>query len=282
MKKLLVCVLSLAMTFALSATAFAADFSDNAESELSSISNEIVTTVNELYGDENNTITAADIDYNKAFKVYVDTDVFKLSTNNASELESTLESGNYIYVLPISTNNGTIVTNIQKGLPLSDKARDVLTEEEQQEVLSKVGQWVVSSVTFYDLGDTRFDYSNSLSSKIGEIPDGTMLIGSLPIFHDVVALIPGDDGMVESLVPVTESAYETEQISTAKNGSNVYDYQQVKEYANQLPAEDPDLAGSTGFTATTNSSIVVVAIILLVAFITGSLLFVSKKAKNAK
>lgn len=282
MKKLLVCVLSLAMTFALSATAFAADFSDNAESELSSISNEIVTTVNELYGDENNTITAADIDYNKAFKVYVDTDVFKLSTNNASELESTLESGNYIYVLPISTNNGTIVTNIQKGLPLSDKARDVLTEEEQQEVLSKVGQWVVSSVTFYDLGDTRFDYSNSLSSKIGEIPDGTMLIGSLPIFHDVVALIPGNDGMVESLVPVTESAYETEQISTAKNGSNVYDYQQVKEYANQLPAEDPDLAGSTGFTATTNSSIVVVAIILLVAFITGSLLFVSKKTKNAK
>lgn len=282
MKKLLVCVLSLAMTFAFSATALAADFSDNAKSELSSISNEIVTAVNELYGDENNTITAADIDYNKAFKVYVDTDVFKLSTNKASELESTLESGNYIYVLPISTNNGTVVANIQKGLPLSDDARAVLTEEEQQEVLSKVGQWVVSSVAFYDSGDTRYDYSNSLSSKVGEIPDGTMLVGSLPIFHDVVALIPGADGMVESLVPVTESSYEAKQISKARNSSNVYDYQQVKEYANQLPTENPDIAGGTGIMATTNSSIAVVAIVLLVAFVTGSLLFVSKKTKNAK
>jgi len=268
------------MIVAFSAMVFAADFSDKAESELSSISNEIVTEVNELYKDENNTITVTDIDYNKAFKVYVDTDVFKLSTNKASEIESTLESGNYIYVLPISTNNGTVVANIQKGLPLNDNARAVLTEKEQEEVLSKVGQWVVSSITFYDLGDTRFDYSKSLSSKVGEIPDGTMLVGSLPIFHDVVALIPGDDGMVESLVPVTESAYETEQISMVKNG--FYDYLQVKEYNNQLPPEDPDLAGSTGITTATNRSIVVVAIVLLVALIIGSVLFVSKKAQNAK
>ena len=280
MKKLLVCMLSLVMTFAFLATAFAADFSDNAESDLKSISNEIVTTVNELYGDENNIITAADIDYKKAFKVYVDTDVFKLSTNNASELESTLESGNYIYVLPISTNNGTIVANIQKGLPLNDNARAVLTKEEQQEVLSKVGQWVVSSVAFYNSGDTRYDYSNSLSDKVGDIPDGTMLVGSLPIFHDVVALIPGDDGMVESLVPVTESTYEAEQISKAENSSNVYDYQQVKEYASQLPTENSDLAGGTGITVTTNSFMVVVTIVLLVAFVTGSLHFFNRRRDN--
>lgn len=280
MKKLLVCMLSLVMTFAFLATAFAADFSDNAESDLKSISNEIVTTVNELYGDENNIITAADIDYKKAFKVYVDTDVFKLSTNNASELESTLESGNYIYVLPISTNNGTIVANIQKGLPLNDNARAVLTKEEQQEVLSKVGQWVVSSVAFYNSGDTRYDYSNSLYNKVGDIPDGTMLVGSLPIFHDVVALIPGDDGMVESLVPVTESTYEAEQISKAENSSNVYDYQQVKEYASQLPTENSDLAGGTGITVTTNSFMVVVTIVLLVAFVTGSLHFFNRRRDN--
>jgi hypothetical protein len=273
-------MLSLVMTFAFLATAFAADFSDNAESDLKSISNEIVTTVNELYGDENNIITAADIDYKKAFKVYVDTDVFKLSTNNASELESTLESGNYIYVLPISTNNGTIVANIQKGLPLNDNARAVLTKEEQQEVLSKVGQWVVSSVAFYNSGDTRYDYSNSLSDKVGDIPDGTMLVGSLPIFHDVVALIPGDDGMVESLVPVTESTYEAEQISKAENSSNVYDYQQVKEYASQLPTENSDLAGGTGITVTTNSFMVVVTIVLLVAFVTGSLHFFNRRRDN--
>lgn len=46
------------------------------------------------------------------FKIYVDTDVFALPTNNINEVTSTLESGNYIYLLPITTSKGTVVVNI--------------------------------------------------------------------------------------------------------------------------------------------------------------------------
>ena len=57
----------------------------HAESELSNISDKIVTAVNDVYSDKNISITAEDINYDSAFKIYVDTNVFKLSTNVAGE-----------------------------------------------------------------------------------------------------------------------------------------------------------------------------------------------------
>ena len=134
MKKIITCLLTLSMMFMFSATAFASDFSGNAESELSNISDKIVTAVNDVYSDKNISITAEDINYDSAFKIYVDTSVFKLSTNVAGEIENALENGNYIYLLPIDTVNGTVVVNFQKGLPLSENAKAILSEEEQQEV----------------------------------------------------------------------------------------------------------------------------------------------------
>lgn len=47
MKKIITCLLTLSMMFMFSATAFASDFSGNAESELSNISDKIVTAVND-------------------------------------------------------------------------------------------------------------------------------------------------------------------------------------------------------------------------------------------
>ena len=116
-------------------------FFGQAESELSNISDKIVTAVNDVYSDKNISITAEDINYDSAFKIYVDTNVFKLSTNVAGEIENALENGNYIYLLPIDTVNGTVVVNFQKGLPLSENAKAILSEEEQQEVLDNAGKW---------------------------------------------------------------------------------------------------------------------------------------------
>lgn len=282
MKKILTCLLSLSMVFAFSATAFAADSTNNAESELNSISDNIVITVNELYGNNSSTITADDINYNKAVKVYVDTNVFELSTNKASEIETTLENGNYIYLLPIEVNNGTVVVNIQKGLPLSDNAITVLTQKEQQEILDNVGKWVVSSTAFYDSGNKNYDYLNTLSNVIGEIPEGTILVGSLPVFHDVVALVPNDEGTIESLIPVTNTVYDESSVKHVRNSDNVYNYEQIKEYANKLPAEDSNMAGNAGMIPTTNYQIIIISVFALLSV--GGILFTftvkNKKSDN--
>lgn len=229
------------MMFMFSATAFASDFSGNAESELSNISDKIVTAVNDVYSDKNISITAEDINYDSAFKIYVDTNVFKLSTNVAGEIENALENGNYIYLLPIDTVNGTVVVNFQKGLPLSENAKAILSEEEQQEVLDNAGKWVISSLALYKNGNSNYDYEKKLSSIIDEIPADTILVGGLPIFQDVVALIPNSDGVIEEIVPVTATAYDENLVTYARSNSVIYDYEQVKEIANDLPEANSDM-----------------------------------------
>lgn len=278
MKKIITCLLTLSMMFMFSITAFASDFSGNAESELGNISDKIVTAVNEVYSDKSISITAEDINYGRAFKVYVDTNVFELTTNIASEIENTLENGNYIYLLPIDTVNGTVVVNLQKGLPLSENAKAILSEEEQQEVLDNVGKWVVSSLALYKNGNLNYDYEKTLSSIIDEIPADTILVGGLPIFQDVVALIPNSDGVLEGIVPVTATVYDEDLVTYARSGSMIYDYEQIKEIANGLPEANSDMAGGTGVNhSQTNYSLIIGGILVLSVFVVGISLFFKKR-----
>ncbi|MDR2043915.1 MAG: hypothetical protein LBQ15_06020 [Clostridium sp.] len=284
MKKIVMFMSSLAMAMVFSATAFAAGFAADAESELSGITDEIVTAVNELYADEiGREITAADVDYDKAYKVYVDTDVFKLATNDAAEIEQALQAGNHIYKVPITTAGGTVVVNVQKGQPLSDNAQSLLTEQEQQEVLSKVGEWVVSVVTFYETGDTRYAYDVSIQKEISEIPEGTMLVGSLPYFQDVVGLIPNDNGEVKSLIPTTalknEAAVRTYRSASA---SNVYEYEQIKAYINALPLGDPEMNAGTGGLTSNDPGHLFAASTGAILLCAAALFAIYRKTKTAK
>ncbi len=280
MKKIFACVLALFIVASLSMTAFAADFSTGADAELESIADEIVVVVNDLYGE---IITDKDIDFSDALKVYVDTNVFELSTNSASEIKNTLEAGNYIYLLPIKTGKGIVVVNIQKGLPLSEHAKEVLTEKEQQEVLENVGKWVISSATLYNSQDTAYNYSATLSKKVGEIPDGTLLVGSLPIFEDVVALIPDSNGLVEKIVPLTNTSYDLGAISNSRNSSEIYDYSTIKAYANSLPEGNPNLAGGGADVQVPEPQagmIFVVAAVIIVCGGAAMILYKNKKNKS--
>lgn len=281
MKKIITYLLVFSMMVTFSITAYASDFSGNAEFDLSDISDKIVTAVNEVYGNQGITITADNVDYSKAYKVYVDTNVFELSTNAADEIKDVLENGNYIYVLPIHAANGTVVVNLQKGLPLSDNAKKVLTEEEQQEVKNNVGQWIVSSLIFYNSGNLNYDYEAQLVNMIGEVPEGTLLVGSLPVFQDVVALIPDEAGMIESLIPVTNTSYDRALIDpNARSNSEIFSYTQIKEIANNLPEADTNMAGGAGINSVaTNPWLLLAGSAIAVIAIIGSISFRSKKKR---
>lgn len=277
-----VCFLStLLIVFAFSISAFASDLSSNVENEVMDISDEIVTVVNEIYENRDIKVTAEDIDYSKAYKVYVDTNIFRLSTNKADKIKETLETENYIYLLPIDVSDGTIVVNLQKGLPLSENSKKVLSLEEQQEVLDNVGKWIVSSVYFYENGNLNFDYERKLKSLIGVIPEGTMLVGSLPIFEDVVALIPNEDGIIESIVPLSTLTKEKDLINySTKNNSYIYSYKQIKEIANDLPDEDPNIAGEAANIETDINYIMIAFSVVLTLVIVAYMFYLKKKKIN--
>ncbi len=107
-------------------------------------------------------ITAADIDYAKTYKIYVDTNIFVLSTNNIKEIKKMLDQA-------------TMIVNIQKGRPLREDAKDVLTKQKQQEIWEHEGQWIT--------GDKRIAYKDFLTGAIGMIPEKSLLVGGLPFFR---------------------------------------------------------------------------------------------------
>lgn len=281
MKRMFVFLSTLLIVFAFSISAFASDLSSNVENEVMDISDEIVTVVNEIYENRDIKVTAEDIDYSKAYKVYVDTNIFRLSTNKSDKIKETLETGNYIYLLPIDVSDGTIVVNLQKGLPLSENSKKVLSLEEQQEVLDNVGKWIVSSVYFYENGNLNFDYERKLKSLIGVIPEDTMLVGSLPIFEDVVALIPNEDGIIESIVPLSTLTKEKDLINySTKNNSYIYSYKQIKEIANDLPDADPNIAGEAANIETDINYIMIAFSVVLTLVIVAYMFYLKKKKIN--
>ena len=279
MKRIFVFLSTLLIVLVFSISAFASDLSSNVENEVMDTSDEIVRVVNEIYENKGIKVTAEDIDYSKAYKVYVDTNIFRLSTNKADKIKETLENGNYIYLLPIDVSDGTIVANLQKGLPLSENSKKVLSLEEQQEVLDNVGKWIVSSLYFYENGNLNFDYESKLKSLIGVIPEDTMLVGSLPIFEDVVALIPNEDGIIESIVPLSTLNKEKDLINySTKNNPYIYSYKQIKEIANDLPDADPNIAGEAANIETDINYIMIAFSVVLTLVFLAYMFY--KKRKN--
>lgn len=279
MKRIFVFLSTLLIVLVFSISAFASDLSSNVENEVMDTSDEIVRVVNEIYENKGIKVTAEDIDYSKAYKVYVDINIFRLSTNKADKIKETLENGNYIYLLPIDVSDGTIVANLQKGLPLSENSKNVLSLEEQQEVLDNVGKWIVSSLYFYENGNLNFDYESKLKSLIGVIPEDTMLVGSLPIFEDVVALIPNEDGIIESIVPLSTLTKEKDLINySTKNNPYIYSYKQIKEIANDLPDADPNIAGEAANIETDINYIMIAFSVVLTLVFLAYMFY--KKRKN--
>ena len=283
MKRIFVFLSTLLIVLVFSISAFASDLSSNVENEVMDTSDEIVRVVNEIYENKGIKVTVEDIDYSKAYKVYVDINIFRLSTNKADKIKETLENGNYIYLLPIDVSDGTIVADLQKGLPLSENSKKVLSLEEQQEVLDNVGKWIVSSLYFYENGNLNFDYESKLKSLIGVIPEDTMLVGSLPIFEDVVALIPNEDGIIESIVPLSTLTKEKDLINySTKNNPYIYSYRQIKEIANDLPDADPNIAGEAANIETDINYIMIAFSVVLTLVFLAYMFYKKRKNKWVK
>lgn len=267
------CMLCLACIIS---TAFAA----TTEDDLSLLTAEIVTMANELYGTElNQQITPNDIDFDLAQKIYTDTNIFELETTSFEEISGVLNSGSYIYELPIHINNDTIIANIQKGLPLNPEAD--FTNEEREEVLSKVGKWFVSAMMYCK--DTTVDYSAQIASVIQDNTTDVLLVGSLPYFKTAVAISSNEQGEVSSLIPLG-SPYGQSTPSFFSEKSAAYDYVEVRNYINSLPDESDGLTGSHQNTTSSNmlGIVGVAGIILSVLSLICVVLFINRRKETIR
>lgn len=217
-------------------------FSGQAVADIGGMTEQIVQEVNGVFADQGIAIKAEDVDYSKAYQIYVDTNIFRLEANQAQAVKAALENGIYVYSLPISQEKGTVVLNLQKGLPLREEAKAVLSDQEKEEVAANAGSWVISRLAFYNKGDFRYDYGGNLAGKLGQISPDTLLVGSLPVFGEPVALLINEEGVIDRLVALADN-YDQGLVKEAQVGPYQYDYRQIKEIINHLPEPDPDKAG---------------------------------------
>ena len=106
MKRFLVLFISTLLIATLSICASAA------EDDLSSLTNIIVPTVNDLLdGKLSRRVSASDVNYDDAFKIYVGVNVFKMDTVNVDEMKNALEDGGYIYEIPLYIDGDTVLVD---------------------------------------------------------------------------------------------------------------------------------------------------------------------------
>lgn len=194
--------------------------------------------INELYGGELERKAAAeDIDFERAYKIYVDTNIFALPGGDLGEIQTALDCGPHIFLLPVAVGERTVMVNLQIGLSLNPNAD--FTEEERRQVLANEGRWTASAFALYHTGEEP-DYNAALRKYVGEVPSGTMLVGGLPFFREPVAITSWNGNA--AIVPLLGS-FDAYAIRDFELAPGVYDYVRVKDYVNLLPPTNLGIFG---------------------------------------
>ncbi len=223
--------------------AAASAFSEGAEAELGEHAEALIRETAGVYGSDLPEDQPGVIDWDAAVRVYVGADVFDLETAETEAVRAALEDGGWIWLLPVRFGEDTVLINVQKGLPLREDAAELFTEAERREVEANVGKWIGSVWTHYPPGQSPTDYDALLRSMLGRVPEGTMLAGGQPFFVQPVALIPGDDGTIESLAMFFTPQGDPEDIAPAETAPGVYDYGAVRALVGRMVPPAPDVDG---------------------------------------
>ena len=191
---------------------------------------EIVNFINSsFYGEIPYSLTTDDVDFSGAYKIYVDTNIFEIPTNNYDELLSILEAESArIYEVPVFFDNGDVyVANLQINLPLNKIAYEVMTDKEIEGYLSTVGSWSVSVMYQYIKGrDDYIEYNEMLKSEIEEF-GSPIFVGGLPYFRTAVALFKKPDGDIGKLVPLNPASVQWDEL-WLKHDESIDDYAKLK------------------------------------------------------
>lgn len=254
-KTLVYCIMVTVIFLTCSASAFAAEINNQtklpSDMDTKKLTGEIVDMMNNgTFSKEiPRQIDSKDVDFSKAFKIYIDTDIFALKTNNFNEVQATLEKGTYIFYVPIYFENGDVyLFDICRPNPLPSNANELMTPEMIKEYQSTVGKWSVIGMEQYLAKENPFpDYYASLKSVIDKSGTLPLLVGSLPYFRLVVAVFPDKEGNIDELYPYTPAAVDWERLGLdQKKVGEGYDYNTVKEAINANPPRNDGLNGGGG------------------------------------
>lgn len=230
------------------------DRSADAE-EIRGMENDLLDSVQGFFEFED---MEAFVDYPRAVKIYIDTNIFEYKNLSENNVASILEDTVYLWEVPVKTSEGKyIICTVSRKPPISEETRRELleaggqTEEELGEAIANVGQWTIASAS-YD--ETQTDYIDTIDGILGEgyhAEDERQLylLGGTPNMRLPFALFGEEDDykilVLDSWVLDRHYASSfTGKPSDDFQSKNIFDYETVQKYISKLPPEDS--MGDTG------------------------------------
>lgn len=233
------------------------DEADKEYSEIIGLDEEIKQIINSIRKGSNVSELRDDyeIDYTKANKIYVDTDIFSLETSKSRDVKRALGEGGYMWLLILNIENTTYQINISKGLPFNESVKGFLTDEEIDSIKAEEGKWSIAAIEILEGENINYEDTivNALKDINYESYEEIVLCGGLKHIYQPVALIMNNKE-VELLIPLYDLEIEgtKEQISSikptaAQEVDGVYLYSRIKDAVNQMKGPDEDSVGSGAY-----------------------------------
>lgn len=184
-------------TFALGSTAFAASeyveqlTPDSADyAEVSTLTSRVLDAMSGMCAD----VTAADIDWSRAYKVYADeSDVYSSYREQQmtyDEIKQHMEY--YVWVLPVQVKDAYFHVTISQGMPLTEdeSVLAVLTEEQKEQIREETGKWIPVVTEQLDEDKTAEQIDRQIADAVGkENIHRAFIMGGSPKLRSAVAVV---------------------------------------------------------------------------------------------
>ena len=145
MKKIISVIIAAVLTCSFTMLCQASDMYDKQAGleEIEKLSSEILEFVNNGYRGvyDGEPAGEKDIDFSKAYKTYVDLDIFQKEKLSEEELEKMIQESPVVWTVPVYYDEATCLVEISKGLPLDKENEEGLTEEQKEQIINAEGKW---------------------------------------------------------------------------------------------------------------------------------------------
>lgn len=205
-------------------------------------------------------LDAEDISWENSVKVYIETDVWTEDNMTNDKLQTIVGESEYVWVVPIYSENNTMLATLAIGKPVTNEAKAILSEQEIQELETHVGKWTVSSLSVYD---EHIDYQAAVANALQSL--------SVSDSETEVYYVSGSTGYraMTALAVNIQDIYViplNPEDDTITSGAAVVEYEDFKE---DLEFDSADSELTTGYTSNPspiekNQHWVVIGIVLLV------------------
>ena len=204
MKKIISVIVVAVLTCSFTMLCQASDMYDKQAGleEIEKLSSEILEFVNSGYRGvyDGEPAKEKDIDFSKAYKTYVDLDIFQKEKLSEEELEKMIQESPVVWTVPVYYDEATCLVEVSKGLPLDKENEDDLTEEQKEQIINAEGKWTVVSCSFEDGHVDRLEeISSTLKENHMAEGENYVLLGGVPnVRTELIASVK--DGYIDKLI----------------------------------------------------------------------------------